>query len=541
MTSTIDQLTRWPNADPDMIGLADTLAETQESWADPKAVESPAWWLLRLDAALAERDSRLVLYQAYYDGNHRLAFATEKYRARFGSLFGSFSDNWCAKVVDAFVERLVVQGFRMPADPEDTEPGDNAGALGDRAAWEIWQRNNLDAYQKIAHATALVNCTAYGLVGKRDNGKARITIEHPRQMICESDPEDPLVVRAALKKWRDDSGLVYATLYLPDATFKFQSKQKSNAKGSLSRSIVWVPRVVPDEDWPGPNPLGIVPVVPLPNEPQLLAQQGVSELSDVVPIQDAINKLVADMIIASEYQSFRQRFITGLDLPRDPVTDEPIMPFKQMLERVWMLEANKEGQAPQVGELGQVDLKQYADAVTLLVRHLASRKGIPIYYFEVPGQFPSGESLKSAETGLVARTRSKALFFGEGWEAIIRLAFATEGDKAHAEEAALETIWRNPESRAEAVIADAAVKLQTVGLPEELLWEYVGLSPQQIARAKQLRTAEAAKPPKTDIVPTVFDPVTGETVQIKDPLLRHEAPPGQQETPAPVGAGAAAR
>ena len=34
-------------------------------------------------------------------------------------------------------------------------------------------------------------------------------------------------------------------------------------------SVRWTRLEVPDEPWPLPNPLGVVPVVPLPNRPRL--------------------------------------------------------------------------------------------------------------------------------------------------------------------------------------------------------------------------------------------------------------------------------
>ena len=49
--------------------------------------------------------------RAYYDGNHRLAFATESFREAFGGLFAAFAENMCPAVVDAVGDRLELIGF----------------------------------------------------------------------------------------------------------------------------------------------------------------------------------------------------------------------------------------------------------------------------------------------------------------------------------------------------------------------------------------------------------------------------------------------
>ena len=65
----------------------------------------------------------------------------------------------------------------------------------------------------------------------------------------------------------------------------------------------------------------------------------------------------------------------------------------------------------------------------MLIQHVAAQTRTPPHYLlGAMGSFPSGESLKATETGLVAKVRRKMLSFGEGWEEAMRLAFAVEGE-----------------------------------------------------------------------------------------------------------------
>jgi hypothetical protein len=47
----------------------------------------------------------------------------------------------------------------------------------------------------------------------------------------------------------------------------------------------------------------------------------------MVPLQDGVNKLITDMLVASEFAAFRQRWVTGIEIPRDE-NNNPIEPFK---------------------------------------------------------------------------------------------------------------------------------------------------------------------------------------------------------------------
>jgi hypothetical protein len=412
---------------------------------------------------------------------------------------GMVSVHNCALVVDAVEERLNVEGFRLGDSTEKDKP-----------AWEIWQRNQLDAESQMAHTEALIEGESSVIVwpDENDSAKAKITVERADQVFVERAPGNR-ERRAALKRWDDpELKLRFATVYLPEGIFKFQSAYRPAAEtastfspvaGGLQREtmtssydssrITWVPRQPEGEVWPLTNPLGVVPVIPLVNKPRI-GRAGRSEIADVIPTQDVVNKLFGDMVLASELAAFRQRWATGLEVPEDPDTHQPIEPFKSALDRLWSV-ADTE---TKFGEFSESDLGNYVKAIELGVQHIASQTRTPPHYFYLSGQFPSGEAIKSAETGLVAKTRRKMRFFGESWEEIIRLALEIEGNAGAAEQKT-ETIWADPESRSEAEHADATIKLKALGIPDEGLWEYYGFTPTQIERFKTLRAEELAAQP----------------------------------------------
>jgi hypothetical protein len=455
---------------------------------DELKVGSREWWLARLARQLRERSKANKIFEDYYEGEHPLAFASEKFRSAFGDLFGELADNWCPLVVDAVEERLNIRGFRIPES-------DTAEAIGpgDQDAWRIWQSNQLDLFSQIGHTESLIGAVAYALVwAGEDESIPAITIEHPAQMIVENYPGTTRRA-AALKVWRDDwTGRLLATLYLPDEISKWQSTTRR--RSVLGDRVAWEPRVVEDEEWPLPNPLDVVPVVPLENKPRLL-KPGVSELKPVIPIQDAVNKLVADLLVGSEEGAQRRRWATGIEIPRDPKTGQEIETFEKAVGRLWHVKAKD----AQFGDFQVTELSNFVSAIEMFVQHCASQTRTPPHYFFLRGEFPSGESIKSAETGLVAKTLRKMVYYGESWEEVIRLAFAVLEDRRSRVRTS-ETIWADPESRSESEHIDAVLKKKALGVPAEQLWEDAGYSPTQITRFKEQIAEEALT------AATSFDP-----------------------------------
>ena len=449
---------------------------------------TPLWWVDRLAQRLRERRPQIDRDDAYYRGDQPLLFASDKFRVAFGGLFTGFADNWCELVVDAVEERMNVEGFRFGEDRS-----------GDRDAWHIWQRNGLDADSQIAHTEMLACRESYALVWADSDGLAEVSIEHPSQAIVAYEAGSRRKRAAGLKLWTDEDGTECATLYLPDAIYKYKGGKRVSDGPWATYLAQWTPRSEPREAWPLVNPLGVVPLVPLRNKPRLLAEP-VSEIARVIPLQDAINKTVADMLVASEFGAFRQRWATGLEIPVDPETKQAIEPFKAAVDRVW----TNENPAAKFGEFSETNLENFVKAIELLVQHIASQTRTPPHYFALGGQFPSGESIKSAETGLVAKVRRKMRHVGEAWEEVMRLCFAIEDDP-RADVQTAETIWADPESRSEAQHVDALTKLRAIGVPDEQLWEDAGYSPQQIDRFKTMQSSQSQRQSAGDLAALSLD------------------------------------
>lgn len=444
----------------------DTLEDLQPSAR--AELEADARLARRLDERLIARAAEIDLFNQYYEGRHRLGFATPKFREAFGNVFKELADNWCDLVVDAVEERLNVEGFRI---------GDELA--GDKEAWGLWQRNGFDAASQVCHTEALVHGIAYVMVGPDEADGARLTVEHPSQVIVATDSGDRRRRVAAWKRYTDEwTGEHRAALWLPGRVVRFSAPAMV---GGQHDRLQWKLR----GDGPENNQIGAVPIVPFPNRPRLLAE-GRSEIARVIPVQDAVNKTIADMLVTAEYYGMPQRWATGLELPTDPETGNPIDPYADPHMRRFFYSEDPD---TKVGQFPAADLHGFVSVVEMLVQHIASQTRTPPHYFYLGGNFPSGESIKSAETGLVAKARRKMRHFGEAWEEVMRLAGRVAG-LSQLDNPAQEVIWGDPESRTEGEHVDAVLKRQALGVPTEQLWEDLGYTPQQRARFRTMQAAD---------------------------------------------------
>ena len=184
---------------------------------------------------------------------------------------------------------------------------------------------------------------------------------------------------------------------------------------------------------------------------------------------------------------------------------------------------------PEFGEFQATDLAPMIAGIQAEIQQLGAISQTP-YHYLLPqsGQPPSGESLKSAETGLVAKVKDSQLYKGEGLEEVFRLNFAFRGDE-RADDMGAEIMWVNTESRSEAVHTDALVKQKTAGVPDEVLWEGFGYSEREIARIKAIIDAMPPEPAPTIVSEVVPSGVPGQSAT--PPRTPAGLPPAVQTPP----------
>lgn len=449
--------------------------------AQPDAPGSPLWWVTRLYKQLQDQRDYFELMDAYYRGEPpRLPWLPEQAQSEFRRLLTLTKSNYMGLVVDSMVERMQVEGFRV---------GDILEA--DKATWDIWQANNLDSGSDQVLLESAIGGCSFLLVAPNPAAPARPLIypEHPTQATVQYEPGTSRRVRSAgLKVWSDDwTGLTMATLYLPDRLFKFSAKKVAEGLGSTPR---WEPRQVRGEMWPAANPLGEVPLIEVANNPRMLTG-GVSEIADVVSIQDRISKTIADRLMTQDFGAFPQKWAVAY-----PETDGDGNTNRVDIGRDRMVTSDVA--ETRFGQWDAAPLDPYSAAKREDVKDIASRTRTPAQYLLGEMSNVNGETLKASESGLVSKVRQRHRTSGEGLEETARVA--RRAAKLGGGDEAMETIWRNPEFRTEGELVDALTKMSSLRVPDEALWERWGASQVEIARWKEMLAEQDDRDPVGAVV-----------------------------------------
>lgn len=396
----------------------------------------------------------------------------------------SSRNTWAALIVDSIAERLEVQGYRSAA-------GDRGL---DARVWAILQANRIDDEQLQVYVDALLTGRGYVLVlpDADDPETPIVTAESPLEVVHEWRAGGRRRIGYGLKVLELEPGLWRAELYSDDYLFTWE------ADAGDDRSLD--PFLGDRAPWAGEpmiaeNELELVPLVPFENR-RTTSTGPLSEVGQVVNVLHRIDELLAGRQVAAHFAAFRQRWASGLEVPRDPATGKPIEPFAAAVSKLWVSEEPD----ARFGSFEATDLGQYTKAIEAEVAELAAISKVPSYYFlqsELANP-PSADSLTAGESGLVKKCGARTRTFGESWEAVARLALLAGGDNVAPLSRSDEILWAPVAVRSESQVADAATKRKAVGVPDEALWEFLGATPQEMdawraLKAEQdLRAIEAA-------------------------------------------------
>jgi hypothetical protein len=299
------------------------------------------------------------------------------------------------------------------------------------------------------------------------------------------DPEVPGRVVLAVKVWRELDKTVRVNVYRPDVVERYFYRGEDGMPADAKK-------LSPLADDPVvSNPWGQVPVFHFPANAGI-GEHGRSDLADVRPLQDALNKTLADLLVAQEFIALPQRARIGVEPNIDPVTGRPIPP-NQGPGAVWDI-ANPDAAVQQFAtpEVGQ--LIAAAEALRMEISRVSR---VPAHLLGLAGTaYPSGEALRLAERPMVARILDRQRTWGEVWGDALHLALRMGGlPDAVADSVVVEWADASPVTEAEK-LANAET-LRRIGAPLSEVLRYLGYEDAQVAGILADADAEAAAATET--------------------------------------------
>lgn len=442
------------------------VAAMPESAIDVQRLSFLRW----LDAQEQERQAKYRQSRDYYNGAHDTQLTDRQRRFLEIKAGQEFNYNLCPVVVDALAEKLQVTGI----DCED----------GSELLWDWWQRNRMDGTQSVVHLSAVRDGDTYLMV-EWDNEQRRPVFSHQLAYDGEQgchviyQSADRRMPLAAVKYWwvEEDGAGKYrrANIYHPDRIEKFVARVGGE----------WQEYHLTGEEWPAPwvakdgTPLGI-PVIHFRNREQGYSY-GESELEDPIPLQNALNKSMIDLIAAADSTAFRILWMTG----GDP-TGISVAPGS------WVYSTNADAKC---GALDGADLGPMIALKDSVALDIARQTRTPVSYFQMSGQVAAEGTLKQQEAGLIAKVRNRMVGMGNSWEDAFYLArrlHNTFGSGGMDETQPITCVWADPESRNEKEHLDGLKIKAELGVPQETIWVEMGYDAAAIERMYEQKAREQA-------------------------------------------------
>jgi hypothetical protein len=366
----------------------------------------------------------------YYDGDHPLKYSTNRLAKAFNDINAFFAQNWCSVIVDSVLERINLQGLSVAENPAATD-----------ALKTLWASLKIMHDAQDVHEASVVTGAGYLIIGRNEEGALEIYENDPGMCTVIYDPASPKRKLSAGKMWADGDK-INVDIYLPERIEKYQADAEA-FKNTKEKAFLLTEET--------PNPFGEVPVFHFPAHRRRL----VGELTiTLISLQDAVNKLLADMMVSAEFTAYKQRvFITNADIgkPKNSPNVNIIIPA-----------AENTTEPTKVMELGGADLSNYLDAIDKLSNSMAIISRTPKHYFFSQGGDPSGDALVAMEAPLVKKAKKYHENFGTVWQEVGTFLLK-HGSSMDVPPDNIQPIWEAPETVQPVVRSEIARNYKQAG------------------------------------------------------------------------------
>jgi hypothetical protein len=427
-----------------------------------------------IDVALKDLSMKQIPYQTlfdYFEGRAPIMYSTQQIRDVFKKIDVNFSLNWCAIVVNSVKDKMHLAHVDVP--------GTNLA--------EMLERNQLYLESDAVHEAMLVAGESFYIVWPDADGNAAGYFNDPRQCSVFYSPENPHKVNYAAKWFLDQDNHIRLTMYYDDRLEYYKSTSE-NLLGSSLTGNGFEPFVPEGADSATPtNPLGEVPVFHF----RTSQRKVVSDLQNTIGPQNAINKLLSDMMVTAEFAAFKQKYIiSNAEFEDGKLRSSP--------DEVWQIPDLD----AKVGEFGVTELSNYIAALQHYASSLAIVERIPRYYLIQESGVPSGESLIAQESPLNKKVKDRIDNVIPVWKNVVRLMQKIETGK-DLKVADINVVFDDP--RTQTPLTDATIFQTRTGS---------GLTPAQAMKMdgstdEEIKAILGEQGDRSAVKPTFVAPPTG--------------------------------
>jgi len=402
-------------------------------------------------AALSAKSRPYTTLMDYADGNQPLQYSTKRLQEAFENIDTRFSQNWCSVVIDSEIERMNFCGWSL----KDKKATQKLQSIFDRL--EISQ----DAYD--IHRSACITRESYAIISKNDDGEIEFNYNDPRLCHIFYLADNPKKIDFACK-WYQDSGIWHLILYYAD-----RYEYYITSKTDMPTNYKAFKADDPDKQL---NPYGTVPVFHF-----RLSRYSKGDLFNIRTLQDAVNKLFSDMMVASEFCALNQRYV---------ITEAETSTLKNAPNEIWTLPPGSSA-----GQFTASGLDNFLNAIDKIANSIAIISRTPKHYFYSAGNVPSGEALLAMESPLTKKVDQRINSFSSTWRKIGAFLLQLEGTTV--EPIDITPVWKPSQSIQPKTEADTAKVWVDATVPLKTALSWAGKTDDEIKQMEMDSAEEKAK------------------------------------------------
>lgn len=418
----------------------------------PKRMARDAWVA---DSELRAKNVHLT--RRYFEGDFDANMTREMREALRVKKGREAGANHCARVINAMADRLNITSIIS----------DNKAAND----WllEILEWNEFDGFQMDIHEDALVSADSYVFIDWDNDNEIVRWVHEPAYdgregMLVIPSRTDRAELACAIKIWYESRESFADTLrvnfYYADRIERYwngrNGKMEFYKEDGFEGVLPWLQK-------DNKTPIG-VPVVHFANRRRGMSGFGVSEIQNVITLQDGHNRALHSMLMNTEYTGFSVKFAKGFK------PDAKIQPGA--IISVYPMNDDGEPRAPQdeyeAAHLNAIDLKQLpaGDISPMLAVYekLENQIGTTTSTPDIGtvSADASGEARKQSEVGLLGKIKRFQKKAGNSWSIVAKIS--ADVYNAFSANVAPDTKkwtcqWQSAEVRSEAQVIETAMSL----------------------------------------------------------------------------------
>lgn len=360
--------------------------------------------------ALNGKAHRQTTFFKYYDGQTTPPVVAERLREVYQDLAITVVENWAQVVIDALMDRIVLNGLTSQQQDAQDELKSAMDAV------------DLAMVADDAHLAALICGESYVIAWRDDkrDGDIECYYNDPRMCHIEYDTHKPNTPLWGAKWWTEDER--HIVIYTPNEITEYTATDKS--ADVMSSKFKEVRR--------DKNPHKQIPIFHL----QSIRSGRATDLQVAMPLQDMLNIMLTNMIVTAEFAAAPLKYII--------TNAEGVEGLKTAPNRIWHIPTGEGGATPSVGQLPAAGLGEYMNAIDHLINAIAALTRTPRHYFYGSSSIPSGDALRAMEAPLVKKARRRMTRFSATWRNLGAFLCTLQGVNLPPSRVTVD--WENPET-----------------------------------------------------------------------------------------------